>query len=45
MQVSLICLCFQRIAYMNTESAEYDQQRLSHRDGEAERFYGSLGSV
>jgi transposase len=33
---------FQQIASMDTESGEYDQRRLSHCDGEAERFYRSL---
>jgi transposase len=32
----------QQIAYLNTETGEYKEQRLNHKEGEAERFYREL---
>jgi transposase len=32
----------QQIAYLDTETGEYCEQRLSHSNGEAERFYWEL---
>ena len=32
----------QQIAYVDTETGESGEQRLMHRDGEAERFYREL---
>jgi len=33
---------FQQIAFMDQETGEYDERRLNHSDGEAERFYREL---
>ena len=33
---------FQQIAFMDQETGEYDDRRLNHSDGEAERFYREL---
>ena len=33
---------FQQIASMDQETGEYDERRLNHSDGEAERFYREL---
>jgi transposase len=33
---------FQQIAFVNQETGDYENQRLEHKDGEAERFYRSL---
>ena len=33
---------FQQIASMDQKTGEYDDRRLNHRDGEAERFYREL---
>jgi len=33
---------FQQIAFMDLETGEYDERRLNHSDGEAERFYREL---
>ena len=30
---------FQQIASMDQETGEYNERRLNHSDGEAERFY------
>ena len=35
-------LSFQQIAFMEQETGEYDDRRLKHSDGEAERFYREL---
>jgi len=33
---------FQQIAFLDQETGEYDERRLNHSDGEAERFYREL---
>jgi transposase len=33
---------FQQVAFLNQETGEYDEPRLNHSDGEAERFYRDL---
>ena len=33
---------FQQIAFLIEETGEYDEQRLNHEGGEAERFYRDL---
>jgi transposase len=33
---------FQQIASMDQKTGEYDERRLNHSDGEAERFYREL---
>ncbi len=33
---------FQTIAYFVDETGEYDEQELSHSDGQAEKFYRGL---
>jgi transposase len=33
---------FQQVAFLNLETGEYDEPRLNHSDGEAERFYRDL---
>ena len=33
---------FQQIAFLIEETGEYDEQRLNHEGGEAERFYREL---
>ena len=35
---------FQQIVFVDTETGEFQEQRLSHRE-EAERFYRDLGSA
>ena len=32
----------QQIAMVDTETGDYSEHRLKHRDGEAERFYREL---
>ena len=33
---------FQQIAFLREETGEYNEQRLNHSDGEAEKFYRDL---
>jgi hypothetical protein len=33
---------FQQMAFLDQETGEYDERRLNHSDGEAERFYREL---
>ena len=33
---------FQQIAFLNKQTGEYGEQQLSHKEGEAERFYRNL---
>jgi transposase len=33
---------FQQIAFLDQETGEYEERRLNHSDGEAERFYREL---
>ena len=33
---------FQQIAFLVEETGEYDERKLNHSDGEAERFYREL---
>ena len=35
---------FQQIAFVDTESGEFQEKRLAHRE-EAEKFYGALGQA
>ena len=34
---------FQQIAICDLETGEFQERKLSHADGQAERFYGELG--
>ena len=33
---------FQQVAFLDRDTGEYGEQRLNHREGEAEKFYRDL---